>query len=171
MNSQITNKYLLLIFLSYTQIIEADSIHDDPNPSSLDGNISEVKSFGHWEKGEDSGELRLVIKCFNGDPSKYLFYIQWIKSELHESSKVVKTVAIEELNGWCYSKKIEYNNETNQLNIQYITRGELYSRTPWIVGDYHAQFNFSDVGSYEVKITKPQVDEKKFEEYKKNYGK
>ena len=98
-------------------------------PGIVDGDISDVKTFGEWEDGEDEGFYRLIVYTFGGDPNGSRYYLQWVKSELYEYSEVIHSVEIKELSHHTIFRGVKVS-KNGELIIDYISRAYVFGTNP-----------------------------------------
>ena len=89
----------------------------------VDTAISEICTGGFWEKSDNYGYWRLIVRNVGWELTRSYLYLQWLK--IDENDKQVlefKTMPISEFNSgkWMNVQKVEYKNDAFQ--IQYIMR-------------------------------------------------
>lgn len=108
--------------------------------------IYDVKGMGQWKKGQDAGQIRLVIARTNKRDEVYL---QWVKWNEKGPEKVISTVMIKELQKYANYKTTFIRRETINSKRQIVLGLEnLYDKSSERavldvtgVGKYHCQFS------------------------------
>ncbi len=125
MREQLSILIFILLFLS-TSFAAAPNVEFN---GGLDTKVISVVSGGLWEKGENSGQVRIIVRNLGWEHTRSFFYIQWLRS--NDSNQTVEefaTIPIPELNegSWINSSKLERisNNQGTRFKLWYRVRGE-----------------------------------------------
>ena len=95
-----------LFFLFSSTLLYAQS-------STIPADVYEVKSFGHWEEGDKSGNYRIQIVDQGFEHVTSSVYLEWIRISM-DGKEIIQSVPIIEINENFYSVSVK-NVESDKL--------------------------------------------------------